>query len=1124
MIAGQWSRAGNELVFAANTPLAKDIYSVSVLVKDNLANSGLVSVIFTVVDGADLPQSLPVISNIRFNNQALASGATLAKSGTLSLNADDNNGIGRVEFSLDGQLFATDSIGSNSFSAFWDIVKISDGAHTLEIRAYDTLGNKATTTVNVTVALSAPGTPSLESPVNGLLTNQMQTMVSGVAEKGSQVLLFDNGVQVAGPLALDGANRYSGSIALQLGSNSLQAAAENRGGRSPLTGAVQVMVDASIPPAPVSLSATGRESGTIRLNWTAVQANGLAGYALYRSTGPFDTTTQAIRVNSQLLAGTSFEDFPGVDGQYYYRLVAVNHAGTASAVSNQVNAVADATPPRATTISYTPAGAFDAATGRMGPGRVAVDIEVSEILSEKPFLTLTPDGGTPIAVELAKVNDTRYQGAFDIADDTLTGTAYAVFSARDRFGNRGTEIDSGSTIRIDTDGPKVVRLNVAPGDPIKNDPQPATLQIELELDTELPTNAKPELAYQLSGQGRALQKAALSQAAAKVWTANFTLPADAGLNAIETLTLSLLAPDDLGNAAQTIEGGNRFQVYQGQLQPLEPPAGLSGEVLAGGRVKLQWLPVNGAVDYQLFRAAPGETELTPYRRTGLISEWIDQTAVDGVHRYAIASVRAANTQEAVSGYGEIVELNADATPPQAPNGLALVLTGSGIRADWQAPANEQDLSYRYYRQAQPIQSVNGLTPILANISKLYAWDTTPSPADHYYSVTAVDAAGNESLPAASQYLNFSLLPVSDLLVVQTDQALPDLSWQTGGGQNGYNVYLLDSGQWLKLTQNPLNLTAYTDTGYAETERHYAIAQVDANGVESPRREVFLPKIGLQAPTGGLARGLMNRLEYAVSNGSDRPLSVLSVTAQIGNHAYRSDGVTLAAGETRIIPVVFAGHDDLPDTADLTSTVEVAAETGEVSRIVRNSKIAVGEGALAANLLSADFTRGAGGQVRFSLFNSSSAEVEIVSALGRGERDSDEIRFQLRDQDGNVLATRAFRQPLDQKATTLADGRTVIRIPPGETFVSQPMLMPVPLAAPENVYLYAEIDHFYYHLGRNGQAAITGSKAQRPLKLVDVAYRGEIDSISPAHSFGNEDVVVSGRAMDNGSNQALAWAR
>lgn len=85
-------------------------------------------------------------------------------------------------------------------------------------------------------------------------------------------------------------------------------------------------------------------------------------------------------------------------------------------------------------------------------------------------------------------------------------------------------------------------------------------------------------------------------------------------------------------------------------------------------------------------------------------------------------------------------------------------------------------------------------------------------------------------------------------------------------------------------------------------------------------------------------------------------------------------------------------------------------------------------------------------------------------------------------------------------------------------------MPVPLAAPENVYLYAEIDHFYYHLGRNGQAAITGSKAQRPLKLVDVAYRGEIDSISPAHSFGNEDVVVSGRAMDNGSNQALAWAR
>ncbi|MCQ8182619.1 right-handed parallel beta-helix repeat-containing protein [Methylomonas sp. SURF-1] len=1123
LIGGQWSRSGNELIFTANSPLAKDVYSVSTLVKDGLGNSGLVSTIFTVIDGADLPQSAPVISNIRFNNQPLTSGASLGKPGTLAINADDNNGIGRVEFSVDGQLFATDSIGSNSFSAFWDIASFSDGAHVLQIDAYDTLGNKATTTVNLTIALSAPAAPTIAAPTNGLLTNQLQTTVSGVAEKGSQIVLFGNGVQIAGPLALDSNNRFLGSIALQLGSNSLQAAAENRGGRSALSNAVLVTVDASIPPTPAGLTAVSRESGVIRLNWNAVQANGVAGYALYRSASPFESIAQATRVNNQLLMATSFDDFPGIDGQYYYRLVVVNNAGTASAVSNQANASADATPPRATAISYTPSGAFDANSGRMGLGRVAVDVDVSETLSEKPFLTLTPDGGAPVAVELAKLSDTRYHGVFDISDETLTGTAYAVFSARDRYGNRGTEIDAGATIQIDTDGPKVVRLNVLPGDPIKNDPQPAALQVELELDAELAHNATPELTYQLSGPARTEQKAALTRQSAKVWTASFTLPADAGLAEIETLTLSLQAEDDLGNPSQPIVGGNRFQVYQGQLQPLDPPSGLSGQGLAGGRVKLQWLPVNGAVDYQLFRAAPGENELTPYRRTGSMTEWTDQTSVDGAHRYAIASVRSANAQEAVSGYGEIVEVNADATPPTPPTGLALVLTGSGIRADWQAPANEQGLSYRYYRSAAAIQSVANLTAIHSDISKLFALDQSPSPADHYYSVTAVDAAGNESLPAASQYLNFTLLPVSELVVAQTDQSLPELNWQTSGGDNGFNVYLRDNGLWLKLNQNPLNAPTYTDTGYAETQRHYAVAQVDANGAEGPRREVLLPKVSVTAPTGGLARGLMNRLDYTVTNGSDRPLSVLRVNAQIGAYHYSSEGLTLAAGESRVIPVIFAGHADLADTADLTSTVEVAAETGEVSRIISNSKISVGEGALVANLLSADFVRGANGQVRFSLFNSSSAEIEIVTALGRGGADSDEIRFQLRDQDGNVLATRAFRQSLDAKAVTLPDGRTVIRIPPGETFVSEPVTISVPLAAPDNVYLYGEIDHFYYHLGRSGEAAIAGNKTQRPLKLVDVAYRGEISSISPAHSFGNEDVVISGRAMDNGSNQALAWA-
>ena len=485
IIPGNWSQSGTDLIFQADADLAIDTYTISLNLTDSLGNSALVSAFFTVIDGAELPVSAPVISNISLDGVVLAEGLTITRPGTIGLNADDNNDISRVEFSLDGSIFASDSIGSNSFSTFWDIVKNPDGAHLLEISAFDTLGNKATVAINVTIALAAPVVPVINAPQNGYLTNQSTITVSGIAENRSEVLLFNNGQQVQGPLVLDNSNGYSTLVPIQPGVNSLQALAQNRGGQSPLSSNVQVTVDTTIPVTPDSLNALTRESGIIRLNWDIVQSPDVSGYHLYRSNVSFDNIAQATRVSSQILTGTSFDDFPGFDGIYFYRVVSVTNAGTSSAVSNQTTAVADATPPRAVSINYTPTGAFDADTGRMAIGQVNVVVNISELLAETPFLTLTPEGGSPIPVDLSRVSDTQYTGVFEITDETLTGTAYAVFSARDRYGNRGTVIESGATIEVDTDGPAVIRLDVTPSDPIKNDPTAATVQVELELDASV---------------------------------------------------------------------------------------------------------------------------------------------------------------------------------------------------------------------------------------------------------------------------------------------------------------------------------------------------------------------------------------------------------------------------------------------------------------------------------------------------------------------------------------------------------------------------------------------------------------------------------------------------------------
>src|SRR6056297_2405631 len=127
---------------------------------------------------------------------------------------------------------------------------------------------------------------------------------------------------------------------------------------------------------------------------------------------------------------------------------------------------------------------------------------------------------------------------------------------------------------------------------------------------------------------------------AQTWQAEFDLPADGGLNAPETLSFKYEGFDALGNTGHEISAANAFQVYQGDLPPLETPTGLSGVSRPGGKIKLSWNPVAGAAGYRLYRRAPEETELTAYGdpQDGAAEEFIDQPAEDGDYTYAIASL------------------------------------------------------------------------------------------------------------------------------------------------------------------------------------------------------------------------------------------------------------------------------------------------------------------------------------------------------------------------------------------------------------------------------------------------------------------------------------------------------
>jgi parallel beta-helix repeat protein len=1073
-------------------------------------------------------QAGPTITQVRYGTTTLANGTTLTIPDQIFVTTQDETGTSRVEFYVDGALLKIDTNGSSSYSAAWDIAAATDGAHVLLISAFDSYDNRTDLSLNVNVLLAPPPAPVITSPTSGTRTNQSSITVAGTSQRADTVTISVGGVAVGGPITVSGNGAFSASVALAEGDNSVRATASNRGGQGSASAAVTVTRDTSVPDAPGGLSAVPREGGDVRLTWNAVQDDRVDGFFVYRSTVAFDATGFATRVNSTLSTNAFFTDLPPADGTFFYRVTAVNDVGSESALSNQASVLVDNTPPRALSITYTPSGNFDPSSGRMAPGFVQVSVIVSEPLLTDPFLSLTPNGGVPIAVDLTRVSDTEYRGSFEIKPFTPSGTAFAVFSARDRVGNRGTDVDQGATASFDTEGPVVVGLALTPASPIKTAAvSPTSVSFDATLSEPVKPGTSPVFSYLLSGVGRfAVPIDAVVPNGAIAYSGSFTLPADAGLAEPEMLEIKIDARDDLDNVGNRVTASNQFQIYQGDLPPLGVPSGLAATALPGGRVKLTWNAVAGASDYAVFRRAPGDADLSEYARTAGALTYTDGPLADGMYLYAVASVRSDNGEEALSAPSAAVAVTADSIAPPAPANLNLSLLSSGIRATWDASATAEAVTYSLYRSsADAIFTVAGLTPIKTGIVVLNTIDDSPSQAQHAYAVTAVDAAGNESPPSASVYLNFQLLPVGTISVERQDASAPVVRWTHSAPQvvAGYDVYLDSRSAGLKLNSSTITGLSYSDASYSSGERTYAVVARDQTAAESIERTILLPDVQASLPeTTQFQRGIMNRLRYDVRNNGTSDLTGVKLRAAIGSHENVSLPFDLGAGAASQVEVIIGGHADIPDVASLLTGIEVSARPTETAKVSRTSELFVTEAGLALTVTTDEVTRGGTGDVRFTLENSSAVDIEIVTAASAGNADSDEIRIKLIDADGNVLSTQGFRQILGANVVTLANGRTVARIPAGATFESAAATIEVPSSAPDQVTVEVEIDKIYYRLGQPDSEVIDGVSGRRLVTLVETSYFGELTSISPTISYGGQDVTITGRAVTRADGTPAAY--
>ena len=173
-------------------------------------------------------------------------------------------------------------------------------------------------------------------------------------------------------------------------------------------------------------------------------------------------------------------------------------------------------------------------------------------------------------------------------------------------------------------------------------------------------------------------------------------------------------------------------------------------------------------------------------------------------------------------------------------------------------------------------------------------------------------------------------------------------------------------------------------------------------------------------------------------------------------------------------------------------------------------------ALVVSLDGEGFVRGGTGNVRLSVENTSDVEVELLTARNSGRDASNELRLKLLDNDSNLLSTTTYKQATGIGVVTLATGQTVARIAPGQRYLSDVFVMPVPATSPDQVRLRLEVDQLHYATGQADSVAIPGMGSERTVMLSNTPYYGEVSSATPVVSSGTEDIVVLGQALDRDS--------
>jgi GTP:adenosylcobinamide-phosphate guanylyltransferase len=344
---------------AVTQPLADGVHSLTAQATDVAGNLSVKSTALSVTIDTAAPLAPAALDLVTASDKGVSNTDNLTNLATPGVTGTAEAGSTVTLYEGDTKL---GSVVANS-SGVWTIAssKLSDGVHHLSASATDVAGNVSTLSGELvvtidTVAPATPGAPMLDplsdtgsSSTDGI-TNDTTPTLSGTAEAGATVALFDGSTQV-GTAVADNAGAWSiTSSALAAGAHSLTVKATDAAGNlSAASAALAITIDTTAPALPtlLDLLATSDSGSSSTDNLTNVVLPTLSGKAeANANVSLYDGTT---------LVGSGVANASGVwqitlsqplaDGVHGLSAQATDAAGNSSAKTAVLNVTIDATAP-----------------------------------------------------------------------------------------------------------------------------------------------------------------------------------------------------------------------------------------------------------------------------------------------------------------------------------------------------------------------------------------------------------------------------------------------------------------------------------------------------------------------------------------------------------------------------------------------------------------------------------------------------------------------------------------------------------------------------------------------------------------------------------------------------------